>query len=179
MKPDLPSPAVVHPTPSQPKKVKMKKWSDNPTAMVPYRSLIAPLKAVLDKGYRLLRKPEVKSFEYDGFNIGKNELAIFPSPKNQLSEKSLEKSTKANVNLIDIVLNIAFLLGMEQGRRAERREQVSTETLINTIETYRERNADLRLCIDELNATLAGKELQLSGQELEQYIQFHLHSSRN
>lgn len=165
---------------AKPKKVKMKKWSDNPTALVQYQNLIKPLKQILDTGYRLFRK-DVQHFDYDGYNIGKNELAIFPSPKNQLSGKFLEKNTQRGNNLIDIVLNIAFLLGMEQGRRAERKDQVSTETLIATLESYRESNKNLRYRIDELTAFLSAKEQHpfLSNDDLSPYVQLELLATKD
>jgi hypothetical protein len=134
------------------KKKKMKKWSDDPSVLVQYIKLISPLKDVINKGYKLIRN-DVKSFDYEGYNIGKQELEVFPSPKNQFTEKYLAKENNRNVKLIDIVLHIAFLLGVEQGRRSERKEQKSVETLINTIEQYRETNKNLRYQIDEIKAT--------------------------
>src|SRR5271165_2751281 len=153
---DNPAPVVIGVEPlketDKPKeksKKKMKKWSDDPSALVQYAKLITPLKDIINKGYKLIRN-DIKSFDYEGYNIGKSDLQVFPSPKNQLQEKNLAKQNNRNVKLIDIILHITFLLGVEQGRRSERQEQKSTEVLINTIVQYKETNKNLRYQIDEL-----------------------------
>lgn len=139
-------------------KTKMKRWPDNPTELVPYKDLAGPLKEALNKGYRLFRREEVKSVDYDGFNIGKHELINTPSSRERLSEKLLEQDKKSGTNLIDVVLNLMFLLGVEQGRRAERRDTKPIETLMETLEIYREKNKDLRMRTDELEVILDIKE---------------------
>lgn len=159
---------------------KMKKWSDDPSKLTPYSNLIHPLKNIILKGYKLMRN-DIKSFEYDGYNIGKEELLTFHSPKNQLTEKFIAREDKRNVKLIDIVLHITFLLGVEQGRRAERREQKSTEALINTIDQYRETNKNLRYQIDELKATAKVKQDYplISQQDLTRLVQEEVDKTRD
>jgi hypothetical protein len=156
---------------------KMKKWSDDPSTLVPYSKLISPLKDIINKGYKLIRN-DVKSFDYEGYNIGKNELQLFPSPKNQFTEKHLAKLK--NIKLMDVVLHITFLLGVEQGRRSERQEQKSTETLINTLEQYRETNKNLRYQIDELKAFIVVKDKNptLSHEELMQLVKIEVDNNR-
>ena len=149
-------PAQQDQTPSS-KPKKMKKWPDDPRALVSYTQLISPLKAILDQGYRLIRKPQA-GFEYAGHNIGKQEQKIHANPKAQLTQKHLAANQQKGVHLIDVVLNIAFLLGIEQGRRSERKDQATYDQLVSTLETYRETNSDLRRQIDTLKATLSVKE---------------------
>jgi hypothetical protein len=134
------------------KKKKMVKWPEG-NGLPAYKNIISPLKHVLDTGYKLIRK-NVKGFEYEGYNIGEKELLIYKNPKDRLTEKSLEKEDKFGIKLIDVVLNITFLLGMEQGRRAERSQTINIKSLLSTLEKYRKKNKDLRLKIDELTATL-------------------------
>lgn len=164
----------------KPIKKKMKKWSDDPSALVQYKRLIDPLKDIINKGYKLIRN-DIKSFDYEGYNLGKQDLLTFPSPKNQFAEKHIEKFNKKNIKLIDIVLNITFLLGVEQGRRSERQEQKSTEALINTIEQYRETNKNLRYQIDELKATAKVKALYptLHDRDLLPFIQKEIAANRD
>jgi hypothetical protein len=138
---------------------KMRKWPDDPSRLISYSNLIDPLKEVLIKGYRLFRKDDVKSFDYTGFNIGKQEQTIYPSPKNRLKEKSLQEAKKSGKTLMDVILNITFLLGIEQGRRAERREHKSIEELCETLEVYRNSNKDLRIKIDELEVYIESKKI--------------------
>lgn len=162
------------------KKVKMKKWPDDPSVPIHYYKLMSPLFDIINKGYSLVRK-NINSFEYDGYNIGKNELELFPSPKQMFSEKFLEKENKRNIKLINIVLNVAFLLGVEQGRRSEHIEQKSTDLLIATLQKYRETNKDLRRKVDELAAALKAKEEHpnLSSEETSLFIKNELEKKRN
>lgn len=154
------------------KPAKMKRWPENPSELLPYGDIISPLKEVLRKGYRLFRKDEIKSFDYEGYNIGKVELQNNPSPKLRFSEKFLTYEKALGHSLIDVVLNITFLLGVEQGRRAERRDSKPVETLLETLETYRETNKNLRIKIDELEIQSELKERfpQLTDQELQSCI---------
>jgi hypothetical protein len=175
---DQPKPAQQSEKKPPPKK--MKKWSDDPSALVQYSKLISPLKSIIDKGYRLIRN-DVKSFEYDGFNIGKNELQLFQSPKTLFTEKHLEKENKRNIKLIDVVLHVVFLLGIEQGRRSEHRDQKPTELMLNTLEQYRETNKNLRYENDELRATIKIRENhpELSRQEQLLLIEKEVLTNRN
>lgn len=133
---------------------KMKKWPENPSELLAYNVIVEPLKDILRKGYRLFRKDEVKNFEYEGFNIGKHELQNHPSPRARFSEKCLEEEKKLGHSLIDVVLNIMFLMGVEQGRRAERRDAEPVDQLLETLENYREKNKNQRIRIDELEVIL-------------------------
>lgn len=154
------------------KKKKMKKWPDNKSAVLPYEDLVKPLKELLDKGYRLFRKAEVKEFDYEGYNIGEQELNYNDSPRSRFTEKSLAEEDKRGNKLVDVVLNIVFLLGVEQGRRAERIDSKSVEVLMQTLETYREKNKDLRIRVDELELLAEIKESNpnLSPEEVEDLV---------
>jgi hypothetical protein len=160
------------PKKEEPKKSKMKAWPNNPAELLPYKDIANPLKDILNKGYRLFRKDEVKHFDYEGFNIGKQELQSQPSPRVRFSEKCLEYEKKLGHNLIDVVLNVMFLMGVEQGRRAERRDVKPIESLVETLEKYRETNKDLRIKIDELEVMQEVKEHypNLKGSELQSRI---------
>lgn len=133
---------------------KMRKWPTNKSATVSYEALISPLKKILEDGYRLVRKDK-SEFEYDGYNIGKQELRFFPPPNYRLSKKLLEHEKKANDrSLFDVVLHIVFLLGMEQGRRSSRPELPPINKLIEAMERYRRDNRRLRYKVDELDARM-------------------------
>ena len=140
------------------KKVKMKKWPDD-GSVVHYRNLIDPLKSILNSGYNFIRKKQANGFDYDGYNIGKEEQKIFANPKTRLKEDYLAKEAKVGRNLIDVVLNIVFLLGIEQGRRTERVNIKNIEELTDTLEMYRRTNKDLRIKVDTLEGTILLKDL--------------------
>jgi hypothetical protein len=137
------------------KKSKMKKWPSNPLAIVPYGNLIAPIKAILDNGYRLIRKVNATSFDYTGYNIGPNELLFYPNPKQRLTEQALTKSGKKGETLFDTMLNIVFLLGIEQGRRANRIKSKQTKDIVSVLAESRNTNNKLRRKIDALKEEVA------------------------
>jgi hypothetical protein len=161
-KPIIPTPPDTKPekndTKPEVKKSRMKRWPENASELLSYNEIISPIKDILNKGYNLLRKNHITSFDYEGYNIGKHELQNHPSPKARLSEEALAIEKKFGHNLIDVVLNITFLLGVEQGRRAERRDGQPVEEALAALETYRKRNKDQRIRIDELEVILELKE---------------------
>jgi hypothetical protein len=164
---------TVVPPPVLPQQTKkMKKWPDDPSRMIPYNQLIDPLKSIITTGYRLFRRNDIKSFEYEGYNIGEQERTTHPSPKNRFKETSLQEVAKSGKTLIDIVINVIFLLGVEQGRRAQYKEHKSIEELCETLEIYRNSNKDLRIKNDELEVYIEEKKLHpsLSDEELLPYI---------
>jgi hypothetical protein len=133
---------------------KMKKWPDK-NRLVNYDTLVKPIKSILERGYRLVRLTTIKGFEYDGHNIGKNELKWIRSPRTRLTEKGLDEEGKRGKSLFDVALNIMFLFGMEQGRRAENTNKKFVDMTMKALEDYRSDNVNLRLKIDTLEATLA------------------------
>lgn len=163
------------------KKPKLKKWPENPTELLPYKDIINPIKEIIIKGYRLWRKDEVKGFDYEGYNIGKEELLNQPSPRERLSEKCLAYEKKLGHNLIDVVLNIVFLMGIEQGRRAERRDTKPIDDLLETLEKYRETNKDLRIKIDALEVIQEIKETypNITNEEFQAKLKEGISSRRN
>src|ERR1700722_3688269 len=134
-------------------KRKMRKWPDDESALVDYHDIVRPLKEILRQGYRLFRKDQ-KEFDYEGYSIGPNELTHFPPPKYRFTEKLLEFDDKRGKKLIDVVLNVMFLLGVEQGRRAEKREGKPMELVLKAMDKYRDENKNLRLKLDELEVSL-------------------------
>jgi hypothetical protein len=152
---------------------KMKKWPDDPTELIAYEKLVFPLKDILRRGYRLFRKDEVVNFDYDGYDIGKLEREFYPPPNYRFTEKFLKEENFRGKKLMDVVLSVMFLLGVEQGRRAERKSFKPMEILLETLDSYRESNKDLRLKVDELEVKLEIKESnpEVSADELNRLIQ--------
>jgi hypothetical protein len=148
------------------KDIKLKQWPEDPK-LVPYEDLVKPIKAIINKGYRLIRNDE-KSFDYEGFEIGDNELGHFPSPKYRFTDKLLAYEKKVGGrNLIDVALNVLYLLGIENGRRAERQNQKPSYDVSQTLARYREANKDLRYRVDELEIRLELKEANPAASEEE------------
>jgi hypothetical protein len=140
----------------EPKPKKMKRWPDGHMTLQS-KDLIAPIKAALEKGYRLIRRPEVKEIEYDGFNVGKYELSVMPTPRARFTKDYLEYEQKCGNTLFDVALNVLFLLGVEQGRRTERHYNLHIDRILATLANYRNSNKDLRNRIDELESYIEVK----------------------
>jgi hypothetical protein len=153
---------------SAPVPKKPKPWPDNPLEIVAYEKLVSPLKAIIRDGYRLIRKEEAKSFEYNGYQIGKQEQKFCPPLNHRFTEKLIAYEDTKGTKLIDIVLNTLFLLGIEQGRRLERKARMPMDVLLKTLDNYREVNKNLRLKIDELEAVSELKQSKpdISDEEL-------------
>jgi hypothetical protein len=133
-------------------KNKIKQWPEDPAAQIAYDDVYAPLKDILEKGYNLVRKTGVWSFDYNGYDLGKIDKQFNPNIKEQISEKYLKKQKeKHGISLMDIVMRIVFMLGIEQGRRVAYQEQCQVKSLQKTLANYRERNKSIqyRLAIAE------------------------------
>ena len=90
----------------------MKSWPDN-NELVWVEDLLDPVRRAFDLG-----RPLVEG-EYDGYNIGPAELACALNPEQRLGVEGEEGSPSKD--RLDRALLVAFQLGIEQGRRLERR----------------------------------------------------------
>lgn len=134
----------------------MQKWPDH-REMVSYDDIIAPIKFILDRGHYIHPIATIEEFDYDGFNIGKNELRIAASPKKRLSKEGLKQEKQEGKTLVDVLLNITFLLGMEQGRRSEQYNRASIKSIVESFDSYKRTISTLRYRNDELEALLKVK----------------------
>lgn len=159
---------------------KMKRWPDGRQTLS-YRELVAPVKAVLEKGYRLIRRPEVEEVEYDGYNIGRHELTVLPTPKDRLTKGFLKFEQSCGNSLADVALNVLFLLGVEQGRRSERKVNNHIDKILATLKLYRDTNKDLRTKVDELESYIDVKRNNpdLSDRQLEHIVSIVVFEKRS
>lgn len=137
---------------------KMKKWDEDEISLVPFEQLISPLKSIINNGYNLFRKTP-KSFDYEGYDIGNEDHFNIPPPNARLTEQGLDFENKRfGRNLIDVILHIAFLLGLEQGRRSKNLQKYQFNYLIEQLEFYKKENQDLRIKNDELEILLTNTD---------------------
>jgi len=99
--------------------IRMKQWPKEITETAGYEDLIDPVRNAFDQLYTKRRK-KAKSATYDGFPT--TEAHIVSQPSVRLSEESLEQEAFQGRDPLDVILNIAFNLGMEQGQRALRND---------------------------------------------------------
>jgi hypothetical protein len=97
----------------------MKQWPEDKTEWVPAEDLLEPLRRSLFEAYTIKRTKE-KSISYDGYNIAIQELAVSQSPEQNLTESAIDYHEERGRDILDIVLLIAYQLGIEQGRRLTR-----------------------------------------------------------
>jgi len=95
-------------------------WPDD-GSLVDFAKLIEPLVGVMKAGYFMRRRP-IESLSYKGYNIGQRERATCLAPDDAFKKESLERAKEQGRDLLDVVLQVAFQLGVEQGRRHEKRQ---------------------------------------------------------
>jgi len=158
---------------------KMRKWPNDPTAMVGYNDIVEPIKKILEEGYRLIRKDK-QDFEYEGYNIGKQERKFVPPPNYRFSKKFLEIEKKGNKSLFDVAIHTIFLLGIEQGRRFQKQDNKPVVKLVKVMEHYRKDNRRLRVQIDALNASikLRAENPNISNNELDALVKKEISNGR-
>ena len=86
--------------------------------LVDFDQLVGPLASVLKQAGRWI--PKAGRIKYNGYDIGKKEQATCLSP--DFSKESLAVAREHGETVVDVVLKIAFQLGVEQGRRMARKE---------------------------------------------------------
>jgi hypothetical protein len=136
------------------KNPEVKNWPSDRGSLLSYEALVNPLKKILNSGYKIMRLIQVKEFEYDGFNLGEEELKIFSPPHKLFTEKYIENEKANQNNVIDIVLNMVFCLGMEQGRRSEYRKNLTAIDLLSKLNKSNDENKDFKKRIDELESII-------------------------
>jgi hypothetical protein len=75
----------------------MKEWPSDPAKPIDFGDAIDPLKRALYHLYFLA--PRHRSVDYDGYNLGKSELATTPTPKWALSEDGIAHRIPHGSNL--------------------------------------------------------------------------------
>jgi hypothetical protein len=117
---------------------KLKQWPESGT--VYYEDLMDPLLKIFRANYtrrhrdtehlehcgERRRWKKYRKVVYNGYNIGKSDLAGIPNPAENLNPAGLRYHEMQGRELYHVLFNIAFLLGIEQGRRdcAERRHSM-------------------------------------------------------
>jgi hypothetical protein len=97
----------------------LKKWPGS--GIVNYSELMDPVRKAFNTAYRLVRKKR-GDIPYDGYELGKWDQATSPiDPVRLLSQEYQRMRSEQGEDLMDLTLNIAFRLGMEQGRRQVQR----------------------------------------------------------
>jgi len=96
-----------------------KEWPEDDTEIVAYSDLIEPVVDALNFAYDLERKNDGEDIPYEGWPH--TEVAGMPPVEHLLTAEQLRYDEKENKRPpYRRILNVAFLLGMENGRRSER-----------------------------------------------------------
>lgn len=105
----------------------MREWPKNKTETVPYSAIIDPIRDVF-LGYYGCIGGFPKEIPYNGYNFGEETLLSHISPKEKLTTKYMDERGE---DLLEILLNITFNLGIEQGKRMERSKLQTKFDMVN------------------------------------------------
>jgi hypothetical protein len=109
----------------------MKEWPSDPAQPIGFSDAIDPLKRALYHLYFLA--PRHRSVDYDGYNIGSAELPCTPTPEWSLSEEGVERMRASGRSPVETILQTAFQLGIEQGRRLHRKKLAPAVHLVDAM----------------------------------------------
>jgi hypothetical protein len=102
----------------------MKCWPKDETEYVPFEELITPLVKAMHHCYNLKRIHKNVDFKYDGYELSFHEAATNPQADDALSAETLKwREEEHGHEAFETILQIAFQLGVEQGRRLERKSR--------------------------------------------------------
>jgi hypothetical protein len=105
----------------------MKSWPKDPSEAASCAELLQPLQQATRFLYKLEPQNKGKQVPYEGFNLGERELVTcFPADQMLTPAYFREEHKQNDAEPIDVVLHLAFLLGMEQGRRTLRKRDRGT-----------------------------------------------------
>lgn len=100
----------------------MKEWPKDGSP-VSFEEIVVSLRKALLFGYKVERKNKDQDIPWDGLNIGPKELSTCLSPEEALTAEMLAYDEEdQNRDLLDVVLQLAVQLGIEQGRRLAHEE---------------------------------------------------------
>jgi hypothetical protein len=116
---------------------KMLEWPEN-HKIVPVHRLLNPLRAALEFAYRLEPQNEGIDIPYEGYTFGQDRGGLMPPPDVMLTAEQLAEDEDMGRDAAYTILNIALLLGIEQGRRL-------------TYEDIRQINLDLQRLKDKVD----------------------------
>ncbi len=104
----------------------MKNWPKDGKP-VTLDTIVDPLLDALDHCYEMERRNEDQDVKYDGLDIGQQDKAIQPSPDERLTALSLKNEFKdQGRDAAQVILGLAAVLGIEQGRRLESQNVATT-----------------------------------------------------
>jgi len=102
----------------------MLEWPSDNKPIESIEEVLKPIRRSLKRAYNLTRSKR-KSIPYDGYTHGQQILAICPDPETALTKEDLKRSYANGKDVLDVILLIAFQLGIEQGKRLEAQQPIN------------------------------------------------------
>ena len=96
-----------------------KAWPDDEKETVPFSELVKGVRLALTAAYKLTTRP-IKSVPYRGYDIGDGTKISCSVPAERLSEEGLKREKEYGRDVLQVLLETAVQLGIEQGRRIKR-----------------------------------------------------------
>jgi hypothetical protein len=108
--------------------VPLKPWPEDPAKWVNIEELIVPIKKAIKFAYKLKRIRPGKDIPYDGYTFGGRSLCMILDPEQSLTKEQLRVRAESNqMDALDVILQVCFNLGYEQGRRAAVRDRLTKD----------------------------------------------------
>lgn len=94
-----------------------KQWPEDGSP-VDFESLVKPFKKSFRFAYNMRRKNLHKDVPYDGFNLGRSDLACCLPAKEKLNQRNLKYSNEEQGrDALEELIGLVLQVGIEQGRR--------------------------------------------------------------
>jgi hypothetical protein len=113
----------------------MKDWPEDETKTIAMEDAIEPICKAVRSGYTL-RRNNLKSIPYDGYNVGVQALLCGRDPTYTLSEEGLAYHKNNGRDLLNVLMSIAFQIGFENGQRFERKDKPILDLMIKINERF-------------------------------------------
>jgi len=99
----------------------MKKWPKSKSEPAPFDELISPIKFSVRFAYELNRKNIGKNIPYEGYDAGEIVGLSDPPANEKLSAEGLQwVEEDQGMDALDVLVDLAVQVGIEQGKRIER-----------------------------------------------------------
>ena len=109
-----------------------KKWPAGKATTANFTDLAGPIRTALLFAYDLKRKNLSRSVPWTGFDVGEDTKVGSFSPHEALAKDALAFNLEdQGHDALDVLIQIAIQLGIEQGRRVERSKLGSDIVLLN------------------------------------------------
>lgn len=89
---------------------------------VSYEELVKPFRKILETAFEIKPKKVTKNIPYDGYGFTHRIAATSPQPPDRFTLEGIEYDAERDRDVLDVVINVIFQLGYEQGAFIQRKD---------------------------------------------------------